>query len=328
MDNQLLKLCKVLSIAGSYLLFAASAPAAPAAKVDLCHAPPGNLLNTQHILVGGKGGALLSHLKHGDWLVTEEICDAIPDNDCDGVPDPVADDADCVAQLGFGAACIAGVCAPPDYDNPIGAITADIVRGGNPPGSDRGVESPAGNLVADAQQWQTSANGAEIAFMNPGGVRSDLTYAQSGIEGDGVVTFGEAFTFQPFGNTLVTYQMTGNEITSVLEEQCQPAGSSRPFLHLGVSSGFTYDLVKTIVAGECTGVTVSNVKLFGVNLNPLGAYIVTVNSFLADGGDNFDTFGMITSPRLDGGIDVQALINYLGTFAPVSPPSTDRVNEL
>ncbi len=80
-------------------------------------------------------------------------------------------------------------------DTPIGTISADINRGGIPTGSDRGVESPAGNLIADAQLWATSANGADIAFMNPGGIRSDLTYLQSAGEGDGVVTFGEAFTF-------------------------------------------------------------------------------------------------------------------------------------
>ena len=222
----------------------------------------------------------------------------------------------------------------PLYDaagtTPVGTITADIVRGGTPPGSDRGVESPAGNLVADAQLWATSANGAQIAFMNPGGVRSDLTYAQSQTppEGDGVVTYGEAFTFQPFGNTLITFPMTGAQIISVLEEQCQPAGSSRPFLHLGVSKGFTYDLSKTIVSGVCTSVTVSNVKLNGVPLDPSATYNVTVNNFLADGGDNFVTFGTITAPRLDGGNDLLALINYLGAYSPVAPPSIDRVNEL
>ena len=213
-------------------------------------------------------------------------------------------------------------------NTPVGTISADITRGGDPTGSDRGVESAAGNLVADAQFWATSANGADVAFMNPGGVRSDLTYADSAGEGDGVVTYGEAFTFQPFGNTLVTYEMTGAEIISVLEEQCQPAGSSRPFLHLGVSVGFTYDLATTIVAGDCTSVTVSNIKLNGADLDPAGAYNVTVNSFLADGGDNFDTFGAVTSPRLDGGLDLEALSNYLGTFGPVDPPSTDRVNEI
>lgn len=213
-------------------------------------------------------------------------------------------------------------------NTPVGTITETIVRGGTPPGSDRGVESPAGNLVADAQLWATSSNFAEIAFMNPGGLRSELTYPESAGEGDGVVTFGEAFTFQPFGNTLVTFAMTGAQIISVLEEQCQPSGSSRPFLHLGVSEGFTYDLATTIVAGECTSVTVSNVQLNGVDLDPGANYNVTVNNFLADGGDNFATFATVTSARLDGGNDLLAFINYLGTFSPVSPPDTDRVNEL
>jgi 5'-nucleotidase len=211
---------------------------------------------------------------------------------------------------------------------PIGTITADIIRGGTPTGSDRGVESAAGNLVADAQAWATSANGAQVAFMNPGGVRSDLTYADSGGEGDGVVTYGEAFTFQPFGNTLKTFPMTGAQIVSVLEEQCQPAGSSRPFLHLGVSDGFTYDLATTITAGTCTAVSITNVLLNGVALDTSATYSVTVNSFLSDGGDNFTTFATITDPKLDGGVDLQALANYLGTFSPVAPPTTDRVNEL
>ena len=221
----------------------------------------------------------------------------------------------------------------PLYDaagnTPIGTITADINRG---PGDDRGVESPAGNLVADAQLWSTSAAGADVAFMNPGGVRSDLTYASSSGEGDGVVTFGEAFTFQPFGNTLFTFPMSGAQIVDVLEEQCQPAGSSRPFLHLGVSEGFTYDLATTIsdVGGvaTCTSVSISNVMLDGASLDMGATYMVTVNNFLADGGDNFVTFGTIAGPRIDGGNDLEALINYLGTFSPVSPPSIDRVNEL
>ncbi len=213
-------------------------------------------------------------------------------------------------------------------NTPVGTITADIIRGGTPPGSNRGVESAAGNLVADAQAWATSFNGAQMAFMNPGGVRSELTYAPSGAEGPGVVTFGEAFDFQPFGNTLVTYAMTGAQIMSMLEEQCQPLGSSRPFLHLGVSTGVTYDLATTIAAGDCTAITVSNLMLNGVPINPLSSYVVTVNSFLADGGDNFTTLGTVTSPRLDGGNDLEALTNYLNTFGPVAPPSTDRVNEL
>jgi 5'-nucleotidase len=213
-------------------------------------------------------------------------------------------------------------------DVPVGTITDDINRGGDPTGSDRGVESPAGNLVADAQLWATSAAGAQIALMNPGGVRSDLTYAASSDEGDGVVTFGEAQTFQPFGNTLYTFPMTGSQIINVLLEQCQPPGG-RPFLHLGVSQGFTYDLATTIVAGTCTSISISNVQLNGVPLDAAGTYMVTANNFLADGGDNFGTFATIDpSTRIDGGNDLLALVGYLGTFQPVSPPPVDRVNEL
>lgn len=216
---------------------------------------------------------------------------------------------------------------------PIGTIAADIVRGGTPPGADRGVESPAGNLIADAQLWATSPAGAVVAFMNPGGVRSDLTFASSQVppEGDGVVTFGEAFTFQPFGNTLFTFPMTGAQIVAILQEQCQPAGSSRPILHLGVSQGFTYDLQTTIDAGtgDCTAITVSNVMLNGVPLDAAASYMVTANIFLADGGDNFATFATIDPAlRIDGGNDLDALTNYLNTFGPVAPPSIDRVNEL
>jgi 5'-nucleotidase len=214
-------------------------------------------------------------------------------------------------------------------NTPVGTITEDINRGGNPPGTDRGVESPAGNLVADAQLWATSFNGAQIAFMNPGGLRSDLTYQASGDEGDGVVTYGEAFTFQPFGNTLLTFPMTGEQIVSVLEEQCQPPGS-RPFLHLGVSAGFTYDLSRTIDGtGVCTDVSVTDVRLNGVDLDPAATYLVTTNNFLADGGDNFKTFAEVDQgSRIDGGNDLLALTNYLGAFSPVPPPSTDRVSEL
>ena len=214
---------------------------------------------------------------------------------------------------------------------PIGEITEDIVRGGDPTGSDRGVESPASNLIADAQQWSASAAGSQVTFMNPGGVRSDLTFASSDAdEGDGVVTFGEAQTFQPFNNTLLTFPMTGAQIISVLEEQCQPEGSSRPILHLGVSSGFTYNLETTVETiddnATCTAVSISNVQLNGEALDEAATYLVTANSFLADGGDNFETFAEVDpATRVDGGNDLEALINYLGTFSPVAAPAADRV---
>jgi len=211
----------------------------------------------------------------------------------------------------------------------VGSILADINRGGNPPGNDRGVESAAGNLVADAQFSATQNFGSQVAFMNPGGVRSDLTYAESQAipEGDGNVTFGEAFTFQPFNNGLEVLTMSGEQIIAVLEEQCQPVDSSRPFLHLGVSEGFSYDLEKTIDEGVCTSVTISNVQIGGVALVETADYLVAVNSFLADGGDNFGTFTQ-ASDRVTWGLDLDALTTYLDENSPVDPPSTNRVNEL
>lgn len=212
----------------------------------------------------------------------------------------------------------------------VGTITQDINRGGNPGGSDRGVESAAGNLIADAQLSASQNFGSQIALMNPGGIRSDLVFAPSGAEGPGEVTFGEAFTFQPFNNGLEVLTMTGAQIVAVLQEQCQPfsgAPGERAFLHLGVSKGFSYDLFRNVDAvGGCTA-EITNVQLNGVPLDMAADYRVAVNSFLADGGDNFSTFTQ-ASNRVTWGLDLDALTTYLGENSPVSPPPTDRVNEL
>lgn len=211
----------------------------------------------------------------------------------------------------------------------MGSIRADINRAGTPPGSDRGSESAAGNLVADAQRWATQNFGSQVAFMNPGGVRSDLIYTQSGTEGDGNVTFGEAFNFQPFNNGLQVLTLTGEQIIAVLKQQCQPiaAPGDRAFLHLGISEGFTYDLYKDMASdGSCTAI-ISNVRIHGEALDPYANYQVAVNSFLADGGDNFTVFKEATA-RISWGLDLDALTSYLKQNSPIAPPSTNRVNEL
>ncbi|MFK8025470.1 MAG: bifunctional UDP-sugar hydrolase/5'-nucleotidase [Ilumatobacter sp.] len=213
----------------------------------------------------------------------------------------------------------------------VGRITADITRGGDPTGSDRGVESDAGNLVADAQLFAVNDAGiaADMAFMNPGGVRSDLTFEASDPETeDGVVTFGETFTFQPFNNSISVLEMTGSQIEAVLTEQCQPSDSSRPVLHLGVSDGITYDLAITTQGGVCTAIEITNLQLNGVDIIAGTTYSVAVNNFLADGGDNFDTFAEIgPEDRLPGPVDVAGLISYFEDQGSVTPPGTDRVSE-
>ncbi|WP_052436298.1 bifunctional metallophosphatase/5'-nucleotidase [Georgenia sp. SUBG003] len=213
-------------------------------------------------------------------------------------------------------------------DREVGTIAADIARQYEAGGSDnRGAESDAYNMVADAQLWATRDNGAQIALMNPGGVRSDLLYASSARgEGDGVVTYREAFTMQPFGNLLSTIPMTGDQVRRVLEQQCQ----SR-YLHLGVSEGFTYDVSRELDGRICTpgSIEVTNMRLGGVPIDTDATYMVTVNNFLADGGDSFTVFREIpASERIGAGEDLDALIAYLGAHPDLAPPGTDRVNEL
>lgn len=215
----------------------------------------------------------------------------------------------------------------------LGQITADINRGGDPTGSDRGVESDGGNLFADAYVFSARANDieADLGLMNPGGVRDDLVFAESSDgEGDGVVTFGEAFTAAPFNNTVIVVPMTGAQIKDVLLEQCQPTDESRPVLHLGVSEGFSYDLDITIDegAGVCTEILVRDVELDGVDIVDTEIYNVATNNFLAEGGDNFDTFAEVDpNDWFRGPQDIQALIDYFSANSPVAPPGTDRVNE-
>ncbi|WP_337060236.1 bifunctional metallophosphatase/5'-nucleotidase [Kineococcus sp. G2] len=191
---------------------------------------------------------------------------------------------------------------------PVGRITADVTRSFSGGEDDRGTQSPLANLIADAQLQQTRGAGAQIALMNPGGVRDDLEFAASGSEGDGVVTYAEAAAVQPFANSVVTLTLTGEQVRQVLEEQWQPEGSSRPFLALGVSDGFFFTYDPDAPAGQ----HITSVTLDGRELDPAATYRVTVNSFLASGGDNFTTLAEGTERTELGRTDLEAFTAYLG----------------
>ncbi|WP_061963201.1 5'-nucleotidase C-terminal domain-containing protein [Demequina aurantiaca] len=194
----------------------------------------------------------------------------------------------------------------------IGKIDAPLYRAslaGGDPGSARGAESTLGNGVADVQLWATQESGAQIAFMNPGGLRADLLGKADGNRKTypSDVTFKQAADVQPFANTLVTMTLTGEQISDVLEEQWQPEGSSRPFLRLGTSTGFTYTYDPAADAGERIG----NMYLDGELIGADDTYTVTANSFLAAGGDNFSTLAEGTNVADSGRVDLQAMVDYL-----------------
>jgi 5'-nucleotidase len=181
----------------------------------------------------------------------------------------------------------------------IGKITATITRTANAAG-----ESALGDVIADAQQFDAAqaGTGSQLAFMNAGGIRADLLFPSSPAgEGDGNVTYGEMFTVQPFGNSLVTMTLTGAQIDAVLEQQFMGGVGI-----LQISNGFSYTRSNAAPAGA----KVSNITLNGVPLNPSGSYRVTVNSFLAEGGDNYSVFRDGTN-RVAGNVDTDAFENYM-----------------
>jgi 5'-nucleotidase len=202
----------------------------------------------------------------------------------------------------------------------VGHISADIIKS---TAGHASCETPLGDVIADAQLAATKSpdtGSAVVAFMNPGGIRTDLVHAASGAEGSGVVTYGEAFAVQPFSNNLVTMTLTGAQIETVLEQQFS-AGVARI---LQVSSAFTYTYTwdSTTKLGRLDG---ASIRLSGAPLDKTAIYRVTVNSFLAGGGDGFAVFKEGTD-RLSGGFDLDALVDYLGHNDPTDPPAADRIS--
>ena len=204
----------------------------------------------------------------------------------------------------------------------VGAVTADMIR--TVPVTSNG-ESALGDVIADAQLKATSATDAGtsvIAFMNPGGIRGDIIFANSpGGEPSGQVTYGELFTVQPFGNSLVVKTCTGAQIKALLEQQIFPTTRI-----LQVSNGFTYTFDASAPAGS--RIVASSIKLNNTTLDPATGYRVTMNSFLASGGDGFTVFNQCTN-ALGGEIDLDALVRYFMEFGgPVPPGPKDRITRI
>ncbi|NQX16828.1 bifunctional UDP-sugar hydrolase/5'-nucleotidase [Rathayibacter sp. VKM Ac-2857] len=215
-----------------------------------------------------------------------------------------------------------------------GSITGDIFRGsdtvygpvdkGN---ENRAAQSAAGNLLADAMLSETSDIGSEIAFMNPGGVRTDLLYASGGAtDPDGNVSVAELYTLQPFGNTIFSGVMTGAQIETVLEEQWAYAGRGADIpdratdLRLGVSAGFSYTYDPTAAWGQ----RVDEMFYQGEAITPDESFTVVGPSFFFSGGDGFTGFTEASSVADSGRGDVQVLEDYFAENSPVSPDTATR----
>lgn len=219
--------------------------------------------------------------------------------------------------------------AAPLANRIIGSITADFVRGAS-----RGVESNIGRLIADAMLDATddpNTGNAQIAFMNPGGIREDFLVSDIAAgEAPGEVTFGEMFIVQPFGNAMVTMDLTGTQIDAALEAQWIGVNPVPGNKLLQVSEGFTYSYSAAVAADPANAgnvVDINTIMLNGVPIDPNGVYRVTVNSFIADGGDQFPVFVQGTN-RLGGAVDTDALEAYFAAHSPLTPDPVARITVL
>jgi 5'-nucleotidase len=211
----------------------------------------------------------------------------------------------------------------------IGSVTEDIRSArDNPSGQNAAGEQPMGDLIADAMLEATSPTdfgGAVAAFMNSGGVRGGLLFNQiSGGEQPGEITYAEAFTVQPFGNTLVVKTCTGQQIYDVLNQQFNnpAAGQNRIMLP---SANVRYQWT-TVGGPQIVDGSVS----FDGGTTPIdksASYRVAVNNFRADGGDNYTVFRSCTNP-LGGEVDLDAFGRYLMNHSPVGPPTLNRIEKV
>ncbi|HEV8174311.1 MAG TPA: bifunctional metallophosphatase/5'-nucleotidase [Actinoplanes sp.] len=208
------------------------------------------------------------------------------------------------------------IAVAPIANKVVGRITEDITRTPTPAG-----ETPLGDVIADAQLAYTRSNGAVIALMNPGGIRADFdAEASSGGEAVGEVTYGEAFTVQPFNNLVVTQTLTGAQLKDVLEQQFVGYQGQTSTKILQVSNGLTY----AWSASAALGSKISNLALNGTPIDPAASYRVTTNDFLANGGDGFRLLTGGTNRTTAPGFDVDALVAYLGT-GPIPPGPANRI---
>ncbi len=194
----------------------------------------------------------------------------------------------------------------------VGRMTRAPAPNDGPP---RYHETELGNLVADAQLAAMSlpANGsAQVAFMNPGGLRTDLKVGQ-----DGTVTFADAYAVQPFGNILMVRTFTGAQLRAVLEQQFEMAGGKPLILSV---AGMTYAFDRSRPVGH----RVSDILVQGRPLDDAAPYRVSMSNFLAVGGDGFTGFSAGQDVDASTVADVDALADYLGR-ATVTPPAVNRI---
>jgi 5'-nucleotidase len=179
----------------------------------------------------------------------------------------------------------------------------------------RGQEWPLGDFIADAMRAET---GTQIAVMNPGGIRRELEA--------GPVTFDEVFAVQPFQNLLIRMELTGAQVERLLEAAVED--------RLGQVSGVRFSFDPTRPPGDrVRDATLEGsgeaIMRDGEPLDPDGIYTVTVNNFMAAGGDEYAVLQEVSSATNTGLVDSEVLARYLTDQPqPIRYPAPERITRL
>ncbi|MCP3391417.1 bifunctional metallophosphatase/5'-nucleotidase [Bradyrhizobium sp. CCGB12] len=200
----------------------------------------------------------------------------------------------------------------PIANRPAGSVTQTLSRVPNEAG-----ESALGDVIADAQLFATrdaKDGAAVIALTNPGGIRTDIVPKENG-----AITFGDVFASQPFRNRLVTMTLTGSQLKDMLEQQW--LDPKRPRI-LQVSNGFSYAWDAAKPFGE--RVIPEKMTLSGRPIEAGSGYRITLNDYLAVGGDGFTVAKQGTAPQY-GGYDADALFAFFRAHGPIGPLPPTRI---
>jgi 5'-nucleotidase len=205
--------------------------------------------------------------------------------------------------------------ARPAAGRVVGRISGSVLKAGE------NGESAVADLIADAQLAATRApdrGNADLSFINSGGARTDLLPRP-----DGTVTYGDIFAIEPFGNSLVVRTLTGAQLKRVLEQQfavVDGKAQKRPSTLIpSANFSFAFDLSRP------QGGHIVTMMLNGRPVDPAARYRVTVNNFLASGGDGYSVLTEGTD-TFDAGLDLDALEAWLATNPRV--PAGGRVRDV
>jgi 5'-nucleotidase len=187
-------------------------------------------------------------------------------------------DLEVAARIAYWAEIVA-----PIVDQPVGATNIDLVR-------DYNDESNVGDIVTDSMLWSADLyddgelnESVDVAFTNPGGLRSDIIIPE-GASLPHTVTWGDTFDVLPFGNTLYLMDLTGAQIQELLDQSA--------LLYEGIlqTSGSSYYWYNDTGDEEATAWGAYGVEVGGEPLVRDEIYRIVTNDFLAGGQDGWKTF--------------------------------------